>query len=189
MCWPGCASVPSTTTWYSVTASASMRGEWSRPQPRGDPVEVAEELAVAPRQLRHGRAQPARQRPVAHPDDLVQEAMKEHRVARLVDLLGREEVLLLLERRGVDVRRQVVGDRVLAVEEQRVQPQRRGALLRRELVLPVLAVDGEVDLGRGPVATLPAGVEIGVVDLFGRGWDRHGHPARDASAAALRAGR
>ena len=61
-------------------------------------------------------------------DDLAHEAREQHRVARLVDLLGREEVLLLLARRGVDVGREVVGDRVLAVEEHRVGPQRAAAL-------------------------------------------------------------
>jgi len=35
----------------------------------------------------------------------VHEAVEEHRMARLVDLLGGEEVLLLLARRGVDERR------------------------------------------------------------------------------------
>ena len=141
----------------------------------GHRVEAAKELAMTPRELRQRGAQAARQGAVADARDLVHEAVKEDRMARLVDLLRREEVLLLLERRRVDVRREVVGDRVLAVEEQRVQPQRRGALLRRELLLPVDAVGGEVDLGRAPVAALPAGIEIGVVDLLRRGWDRHGH--------------
>src|ERR1041384_4398557 len=48
-------------------------------------------------------------------------------------------------RRGGDERREVVGDRVLAVEEHRVVPQRRPALELREALVPVLAVGGEVD--------------------------------------------
>ena len=66
----------------------------------------------------------AADRSVADAGDFAHEPVEEDRVAGLVDLLGREEVLLLLQRRGVDVRRQVVGDRILAVEEQRVEPQR-----------------------------------------------------------------
>ena len=63
--------------------------------------------------------------------DLAHEPREQHRVARLVDLLGGQEVLLLLARGGVDERGQVVGDGVLAVEEQRVGPQRaRGARAR-----------------------------------------------------------
>ena len=52
-----------------------------------------------------GRLQRARDAAVAALDDLVHEAVEEDRVARLVDLLGGEEVLLLLARGGVDERR------------------------------------------------------------------------------------
>ena len=86
----------------------------------GHGVEPPEELAMTPGELGESRAEPAREAAVADADDLVQEAVKEDGVARFVDLLRREEVLLLLERRRIDVRREVVGDRVLAVEEQRV---------------------------------------------------------------------
>src|SRR5262249_23764776 len=86
--------------------------------------------------------------------------------------LGGEEVLLLLARGGVDVRREVVGDRVLAVEEEGVQPERAAALLGREALVPVLAVAREVDLRRAPVAALPARVEVLVGDGVGR-TDRH----------------
>ena len=127
-CWPGCASVASTTMWYIVTARASAARERSRAQLVGDLVEQLERLAEAPRELGLGGLQPAGDRAVAALDHLVHEALEEHRVARLVDLLGGEEVLLLLARRGVDERREVVGHRVLAVEEHRVVPQRGAAL-------------------------------------------------------------
>src|SRR5207302_7853720 len=68
----------------------------------------------------------------------------------------------------------VVGDRVLAVEEHRVLPQRRRALDVVQLDAPVLAVLREVELGRAPVPLLPAGVEVLVGDLR-RGARRHAH--------------
>ena len=98
------------------------------PQLAGDLVQQREGLAEAPGQLGLDGLQRAGDRAVAAPDDLVHEALEEDRVARLVDLLGAEEVLLLLARGGVDERREVVGDRVLAVEEHRVaSTARRGA--------------------------------------------------------------
>jgi hypothetical protein len=53
------------------------------------------------------------------------------------------------------------------VEEQRVHPQGGTALLGGEPLVPVLAVAGEVDLGRPPVAALPARVEVVVADRVG----------------------
>ena len=141
----------------------------------GHPVQAAEDLAVAPGELVLRGAQAVAERAVADADDLVHPAMEEDRVARLVDLLRGEEVLLLLQRRGVDVRREVVGDGVLAVEEQRVEPQRAAALLVGEVLVPVDPVLREVDVRRRPVAALPARVEVGVVDLVGRGGNGHGH--------------
>jgi hypothetical protein len=82
----------------------------------------------------------------------------------LVHLLGREEVLLLLERRGVDVGREPVGDGVFAPEEEGVVPERGVALEVREDLLPLARVLAEVDLGGTPVAALPARVEIVVAD-------------------------
>jgi hypothetical protein len=160
--------------WYIVIALASMRGERS----------LRSSSAISssrPNVLRWPQVssdcveQPGAERAVADADDLVHEAVKEDGVARLVDLLRRQEVLLLLQRGGVDVGRQVVGDGVLAVEEQRVEPQRAAPLLGRELLVPVDAVLREVDLRGRPVAALPAGVQIGVVDLLRRSWNRHGH--------------
>jgi hypothetical protein len=92
--------------------------------------------------------------------------MEEDRVPRLVDLLGGEEVLLLLLRCRVDVGREVVGDRVLSVEEHRVDPERRAAL---DLVqrFPAVAILAEVEVVGGPVALLPAAVEIFVGDVPG----------------------
>jgi hypothetical protein len=104
----------------------------------------------------------------------VHEALEEDGVARLVDLLGREELLVLLERRGVDVRAQAVGDRVLAVEEERVEPQRPAPLLGGHALVPVDPVPGQVDLRRAPVPALPPRVQVGVRDLLGRWGDRHG---------------
>src|SRR5882724_5082530 len=92
--------------------------------------------------------------------------MEEDRVARLVNLLAGEEVLLLLLRRRVDVGGEVVGDRVLAVEEHRVDPERRFALDLAER-LPTLAILAEVEVVGGPVAVLPALVKVLVADVAG----------------------
>jgi hypothetical protein len=104
--------------------------------------------------------------------------MEEDGVPRLVDLLRGEEVLLLLLRRRVDVGGEVVGHRVLAEEEHRVDPERRLALEVGERV-PALAVAGEVELVGAPVALLPALVEVLVGDR-GPGPDpvllRNAHP-------------
>ncbi len=134
------------------------------PQRVGDPVEPLEGLAEAPGQLGLGGGECARVGAVAAADDLAHEAAEEHRVASLVDLLGGEEVLLLLERRGVDVGRQVVGDRVLAVEEQRVVPQGGLALELAPLLVPLDSILGEVDLRGAPVALLPPRVQVVVGD-------------------------
>jgi hypothetical protein len=85
-------------------------------------VEQLERLDEAPGQLRPDRLEPAARRAVAEPRDFVHEALEEDRVARLVDLLGGEEVLLLLVRCRVDERREVVGDGVLAPIEEAVVP-------------------------------------------------------------------
>ena len=114
---------------------------------------------------------------VAEPADLVHEALEEDRVTRLVDLLRREEVLLLLARGGVDERGQVVGDGVLAVEEHRVVPQRGAPLVLGHHLVPLAPVLGEVDLHRAPVAALPAGVEIGVRNLRAGGHRPDATPA------------
>src|SRR5580698_7452724 len=89
-------------------------------------------------------------------------------MARLVHLLCREEVLLLLARRRVDVGREVVGDGVLAPEEQGVIPERGLALELGEALLPLLGVLCEVQLGGAPVAALPARVQILVGDAVDR---------------------
>jgi hypothetical protein len=74
----------------------------------GHLVEPLEHLPEAPGQLRVGGLERARVA-VAVLHDLAHEAAEEHGVTRLVHLLRGQEVLLLLARRGVDVRRQVVG--------------------------------------------------------------------------------
>ena len=164
-CWPGWASSASTTTWYIVTARASATRDRSV---RSAPV-ISSSSAKVLRKPQVSSGSTARRPPAMvpspRPDDLVHEALEEDRVARLVDLLGGQEVLLLLARRGVDERRQVVGDRVLAVEEHRVVPQRGAALVLGQHLMPLAPVLGEVDLRRAPVAALPARVEIGVGDL------------------------
>jgi hypothetical protein len=106
----------------------------------GHVLEVGERLAVAPGQVRRRRLQRAADGPVADADDLLEEALEEDRVAGLVDLLRGEELLLLLERRGLDVRAERVGDGVLAVEEEGEDPQRAAALLGRHALVPVDAV-------------------------------------------------
>src|SRR3954451_21592433 len=85
----------------------------------------------------------------------------------LVDLLGCQEVLLLRMGRGVDVGGEVVGNRVLAVVEQRVVPDRRVPLLLGEDLAPVVLVLGEVELRCRPIAGLPALVQVAVGDLVG----------------------
>ena len=164
-CWPGCASSASTTRWYIVTARASatrLVSVRSAPVISSSSAKVLRKPHVSSGSVAFKR--PA-DRPVAAADDLVHEALEEDRVARLVDLLRGQEVLLLLARRGVDERREVVGDGVLAVEEHRVVPQRRAALVLGHHLVPLAAVLGEVDLQRAPVAALPARVEIVVGDL------------------------
>src|ERR671920_806323 len=103
-CWPGCASVASTIRWYMQI----------------DAARFGSDLSLRRRSATSSSFSNVRLK--LH--DLLHEAREEDGVARLVDLLRGEEVLLLLARRGVDVRREVVGHRVLAVEEQRVHPQR-----------------------------------------------------------------
>ena len=115
----------------------------------GHPVEAVEDLAVAPAQVLLGVGE-GRGDVVAGADHLLEEAVEEDRVAGLVDLLGREEVLLLLLRRRVDVGGEVVGDRVLAEEEHRVDPQRRLALDVGER-RPAVAVLAEVE-SRSPTS-------------------------------------
>src|SRR5580692_3937499 len=82
----------------------------------------------------------------------------------LIDLLGGEEVLLLLPWRRVDVGGEVVRDRVLAPEEQAVVPQGSGALEVGEVLTPLACILGEVKRSGRPVAALPAGVEIFIRD-------------------------
>ena len=177
-CWPGCASSASTTMWYMVTARASATRERSV---RSAPVISSSSANVLRKpHVSSGSTarRPPRDRPVADADDLLHEALEEDRVAGLVDLLGGEEVLLLLARRGVDERREVVGHRVLADEEHRVVPQRGAALVLGHHLVPLAAVLGEVDLHRAPVAALPARVEIGVGDLGAGGHAADATPAR-----------
>jgi hypothetical protein len=130
----------------------------------GHLVQAREHHPVAPGQLGERGVEGRLDAALAGADHLVHEAVEEDRVARLVDLLRGEEVRLLLERRRVDVRREVVGDRVLAVEEQRVQPQRAAPLLGRQLLVPVDDVLREVDLSRAPVPALPPCIKVLVAD-------------------------
>ena len=139
-CWPGWASVASTMKWYIVTARASAVRERSL---RSSPVTWSS-IANVFRKPHVSSGSVASSAPAIGPvaalDDLVHEAVEEDRVARLVDLLGGEEVLLLLARGGVDERREVVGDGVLAVEEHRVVPQRGPALELGEALVPLRPV-------------------------------------------------
>ena len=103
-----------------------------RAQRAGDLVEQRERLAEAPRELRLDGAQ---RRPRStrrrRPTTSSHEALEEDRVARLVDLLGGEEVLLLLARGGVDERREVVGrPRPRRGRTSRSSTARRGARAR-----------------------------------------------------------
>ena len=133
-----------------------LRGRAVGAQLVGHRVEAVEDLAKAGVSCGLIVCRPLAMRAVADPADLLHEALEEDGVAGLVDLLGGEEVLLLLARRGVDVRGEVVRDRVLAPEEQAVVPQRRLALELGEVLSPLAGVLGEVELGGAPVAALPA---------------------------------
>ena len=155
-------------------------------QALGHVLEVAEGLPVPPGELGHRRGERAADRAVADPDDLLEEALEEDRVARLVHLLRGEELLLLLERRGVDVGAERVGDGVLAVEEQREDPHRPATLLGRHALVPVDPVLREVDLGGAPVAALPARVQVRVADLLRCRRDRDGRRHDAQRRAALR---
>ena len=141
------------------------------------PVEPIEDAEVAPVQLRQRRRERLLDAPAADPDHLLEEAVEEERVADLVDLLGGEEVGLLLGRRGGDVGGERVGDPVLAVEEHRVDPHRRAALDVGEAG-PAGGVGGEVDVVGGPVALLPPLVEVLVGDVLHQplGGDAHLNP-------------
>ena len=126
-----------------------------------------EDHLVAPAELACCGVHAAGDAAVAKAYDLIHEAVEENAVARLVNLLRRDEVLLLLKRGGVDVGREAVGDSVLTVEEERKEPHRRAALSVGHLLFPVDLVLAEVDLGCRPVAALPALVEVGVADVVG----------------------
>ena len=157
----------------------------------GVAVEVLERAPEAVRQLRLDRTQPAGDVALAEPGDLVHEALEEDGVARLVDLLRGEEILLLLTGSGVDERREVVRDGVLAPEEEGVVPQRGLALVGAEDLLPLAPVLDEVELGRAPVPALPAGVQVVVGERVG-GRRRHVSKAtrrRAGPAAVARAPR
>ncbi len=93
----------------------------------GHTVEAGEDLLEAPAELGLRGGQRGGDR-VAGVHDLRHEAREEDGVAGLVDLLGGEEVLLVLTRCGVDVGSQIGCDAVLAVEEHRVVPQCGAAL-------------------------------------------------------------
>ena len=147
-----------------MTAAASFGAGAVLAQLRGHAVKPLEDLYEARRELRPDRGKAAGGRSVADAADLLHEALEEDRVPGLVDLLGGQEVLLLLKRRGVDVGREVVGDGVLAPEEEGVVPDRGRALELGEALLPLLGVLAEVDVHRAPVAVLPAPVEILVGD-------------------------
>ena len=136
-CWPGWASSASTTRWYIVTARARATRDVSR---RSAPVISSSSAKVFLKpHVSSGcdGLQAAGDRPVADADDLLHEALEEDRVARLVHLLGGEEVLLLLARGGVDERGEVVGHRVLADEEHRVVPERGAPLVLCERLVPL----------------------------------------------------
>ena len=130
----------------------------------GHHVEAVEDAAVAPVELGQGGGERLLDRVAADADHLLEEAVEEDRVADLVDLLGGEEVGLLLGRGGGDVGGEGVGDAVLAVEEHRVDPHRRAPLDVAEAV-PAGFVAGEVDVVGAPVALLPALVEVLVGDV------------------------
>ncbi len=167
-CCPGCASAASITMWYSVTAAASWAGERS----------ARSSSAIRSRRskifLKPGvscgliACSPLAIEPSPIPHTSCMKRLKNTAWRASSTCWVVEEVLLLLQRRRVDVGGEVVRDRVLAPEEQRVVPQRRRALELGEVLAPLARVLGEVELGRLPVAALPARIQILVGDRVRR---------------------
>ena len=95
---------------------------------------------------------------VVEAEHLAVPAVEELHVARLVDLLGREERLLLLVLVGHDEARELGRDALLADEERGEPPEALLLLLVERR--PVLVVVLEVDRLRVPVLALPQLVEL-----------------------------
>ena len=152
------------------------------------PLEPPEDVAVPPAELRQGGLE-AGGDVALDADDLLEEAVEEDGVAGLVDLLGGEEVLLLLLGGRLDIGGEAVGDRILAIEEHRVDPH-GGLPLDLGEGLPALLVLREVELGGLPVPLLPAAVEIVVGDLLGDVLlgDRHWRTPPRLSASPITGG-
>ena len=76
-------------------------------------------------------------------------------MTRLVDKLGRQENAHLVIGHRSDVRRERIGDTLLALEEGAEAKEAHAPLLLWH-ILPLLAVNGEVDPLRAPLLALPA---------------------------------
>ena len=87
-------------------------------------------------------------------DHLVLEASVELHVARLIDLLGRQEGRLLLAAVGADQPGELGGDPLLGDHQRGQDPEDQAPVLLAQ-ALPLLFVSGEVDRKRRPLALLP----------------------------------
>src|SRR3954447_13729336 len=101
--------------------------------------------------------------PLEHAD-LAEEAVEEADVAGPVGELGAEEDPLRLGRSGAHDRAELVGDLLLADEEAREPVHPLEALRRRDALVPVDPVLGEVEVLGAPLLLLPEVVELAVVE-------------------------
>src|SRR3954454_24715835 len=100
--------------------------------------------------------------PLEHAD-LAEEAVEEADVAGLVGDLGAEGNALRLRPGGAHDRAEIVGDLLLADEEAREPVHALEALRRRDALVPVDPVLGEVEVLSAPLLLLPEVVELAVV--------------------------
>jgi len=129
---------------------------------RVDELDVEDPAVAGARlgpELEHCRADPA-----LVVEDLGEEALEEDRMPGLVGDLGREEDPLVLQRGGVEHRRQGVGDDLLADEEEDHRRPERLLDGRRD-VRPLGLVGAEVEIRDRPLLSFPTVVEGGAVEL------------------------
>src|SRR5919106_1700184 len=107
------------------------------------------------------RADATRDVAVSRRDDLLEPAVEEDRMTRLVRALGREKDPLVGGGRSRQVRRESGGDPLLGDVEGRQGPQ-KPLLVIGVQAQPVLPVAGEIEIGDAPVEALPPQVQLAV---------------------------
>ena len=117
-------------------------------------------------------------------DHLILEASVELHVARLIDLLGRQEGRLLLAAVGADQPGELGGDPLLGDHQRGQDPEDQAPVLLAE-ALPLLFVSGEVDRKRRPLALLPMDIESLRVEEVRLGHGATGLRARMIAEAAF----